>query len=472
MQLKKGKVETFDVEEMAYGGKGISKVATDRGDFIVFIPNTIPGQKVLARIVKTSRRHAEARLLRVVEPSSLESDIPYQTVSGAPFAKVAMERQRFWKQRDSLAQFERNGIPEIHEVFRAFLSSPKDWCYRNKMEYSFSAITWDHDKEEAVDRFGFGFKRRGMWWCVEDLDKPSGLFDSRFEEELKKIRAYCEATGLPPWHAPQRKGFFRTLMVRYSFHEDAFLFCLQTTSDDLDQFDLPAFADFLESLIPGRMAGFIHCVNDEEGDRFDFEKQKLTLIKGKDTITERISGLDFDISLSSFFQTNPASAEVLYAQVSDYVKEFGSAGKVMDLFCGTGTIAQLLASTSGEEVIGVDIVESAIEDAQRNAKRNGVDGVQFFASDIGHFLRDHPEYQGKIGTIVLDPPRAGITPKSLNKVIALDAPSIIYVSCNPATQARDVIRLKEAGYALKAYHLVDQFPHTSHIEGIAALVKG
>jgi tRNA/tmRNA/rRNA uracil-C5-methylase (TrmA/RlmC/RlmD family) len=144
----------------------------------------------------------------------------------------------------------------------------------------------------------------------------------------------------------------------------------------------------------------------------------------------------------------------------------------MDLFCGTGTIAQLLANDAGiQKVIGVDIVPQAIEDAHQNAQRNGVEGVQFFAADVRKFLYDYPQYKGAIGTIVLDPPRGGIVPKALQRIIELEANAIVYVSCNPSTQARDTQNLREAGYRLLKYSLVDQFPHTAHIESIALFVR-
>ena len=159
---------------------------------------------------------------------------------------------------------------------------------------------------------------------------------------------------------------------------------------------------------------------------------------------------------------------ILYNKVFDYVNE-GTADDavVMDLFCGTGTIAQLLASKSNQQVIGVDIVESAIDNARANASRNQVNNVEFYAADVGKFLLEYPEYAGKIDTIVLDPPRAGISPKALKRVIELGAQRLVYVSCNPATQARDTEQLMAAGYRMEKLTFVDQFPHTSHIESIA-----
>jgi 23S rRNA (uracil-5-)-methyltransferase RumA len=171
-----------------------------------------------------------------------------------------------------------------------------------------------------------------------------------------------------------------------------------------------------------------------------------------------------------FRSTNPKCAEKLYNKVVEYVLEDKTKVDntvVMDLFCGTGTIGQIVASKSDNaKIVGVDIVASAIDDAQKNAKRNNIDGLQFYAADVGKFLSAHPQYKDKIKTIILDPARAGIAPKTLQKIIDLNADRMVYVSCNPATQARDTELLSEAGYLIKKISLVDQFPHTSHIETV------
>ena len=179
--------------------------------------------------------------------------------------------------------------------------------------------------------------------------------------------------------------------------------------------------------------------------------------------------------MKSFFQTNPKSAEKLYQKVVDYAledKEAVDNSVVLDLFCGTGTIGQIIASKSNNtKIIGVDIVASAIEDAKLNAKRNNIDGLEFYAEDVGKFLSKYPQYQNKIQTIILDPARSGIAPKTLNKIINLNAKRMVYVSCNPATQARDTETLINAGFKLKKISLVDQFPHTSHIETVVLFEK-
>jgi 23S rRNA (uracil-5-)-methyltransferase RumA len=249
---------------------------------------------------------------------------------------------------------------------------------------------------------------------------------------------------------------------------------LVTSSAGLDAFDLAGFEDQIRHLFgPQRVAGILHTINDDTGERVEARAGTTRVLSGAERITEVLHGLSFDISMSSFFQTNPGSAQRLYAEVLAGVEteSLRPNDVVLDLFCGTGTIAQLLARSCDRPVVGVDIVESAIEDARISADRNDTTGITFHAADVGKFLLEHPEYTGRIGAIVLDPPRAGISPKSLRKVIRLGAPRIVYVSCNPATQARDMVTLREFGYELKQFKLVDQFPHTAHIESVAIFDK-
>jgi 23S rRNA (uracil-5-)-methyltransferase RumA len=304
----------------------------------------------------------------------------------------------------------------------------------------------------------------------DNLDKDSGLFDKQMEDNLKNIRQYCIDSGLDPWHGPKREGFFRYLVVRKSFKTDELLCNLVTTSPNLDQFDLQKFANFLKDIFGERLAGLLHTINDETGDRTIATSGSIELVYGKNKVVEELLGLNFEISMKSFFQTNPKCAEKLYNKVVEYVLEDKSKVDntvVMDLFCGTGTIGQIVASKSkNTKIVGVDIVASAIEDAEKNAKRNNIEGLKFYAADVGKFLTAHPEYENKIKTIILDPARAGIAPKTLQKIINLKADRMVYVSCNPATQARDTELLSAAGYFMKKISLVDQFPHTSHIETV------
>ncbi|OSY89091.1 RNA methyltransferase [Tenacibaculum holothuriorum] len=474
--VKRGQVIEILIEDYAFGGKGIGRIRSEEGEFVVFVPNTLPGQLVKARIDKSKKKYAEAKLLEVLKDSEDETTSPYQQIPGAPYIKLPIEKQHEYKYSSTMDLFKKIGkVENIEDYFDEFVSSPNVFHYRNKMEYSFSAIGYDNEEKTDVDEFTLGFKRRGTWWIGENLNKDSGLFDEEFENSLAKIREYCEDTKLAPWHAPRREGFFRYFVIRKSYKTDELLFNLVTTSYDLPKFNLQKFANFLVELFGDRVAGLLHTINDETGDRTIATTGSIDLVYGKNKIVEELLGLNFEISMKSFFQTNPKSAEKLYTKVVDYAlenKEAVDNTVVMDLFCGTGTIGQIIASKANNtKIVGVDIVASAIKDAKENAKRNNITGVDFYAADVGKFLYQHPQYKNKIRTIILDPARAGIAPKTLKKIIQLNADRMVYVSCNPATQARDTEQLHEAGYQIKKISLVDQFPHTSHIETVVLFEK-
>ncbi|WP_430468377.1 23S rRNA (uracil(1939)-C(5))-methyltransferase RlmD [Winogradskyella ouciana] len=469
--VKRGQIIEILIEDYAFGGKGIGRIRNEHGEFVVFVPNTLPGQLVKAQVKKSSKKYAECKLLDVLKPSEDEVEMPYQDIPGAPYIQLPIEKQHEYKKQSTLELFKRIGkVTDIEDKLDEFVSSPNTFHYRNKMEYGFSAIGYDRELKTDVDEFTLGFKRRGLWWCGENLEKDSGLFDADVENHLKDIREYCKATGLAPWHAPRKEGFFRYFVVRKSYKTNKLLFNLVTTSHDLEQFNLKKFANFLVELFGNRLAGLLHTINDEIGDRTIATSGSINLVYGEDKIVEELLGLNFEISMKSFFQTNPKCAEKLYGKVVEYAlenKEAVDNSVVLDLFCGTGTIGQIIASKANNtKIVGVDIVASAIEDAKENAKRNAIEGLKFYAADVGKFLTEHPEYTNKIRTIILDPARAGIAPKTLKKIINLNAERLVYVSCNPATQARDTEQLMGSGYEVKKLSLVDQFPHTAHIETV------
>ncbi|MFT4771393.1 MAG: 23S rRNA (uracil1939-C5)-methyltransferase [Cryomorphaceae bacterium] len=473
-QFKRGEDIKVTITKMAFGGRGIAKIETEEGEIVAFVPNAITGQKVRCRIAKVRKRHLETKLMEVLERAPSEIKIPYQPISGAPFATLPIEIQEETKKETTIDLLQRIGkVENATDLFDEFISSPLHWHYRNKMEYSFAAIRYDLREKTDVDDFALGFKHRGTWWMVENLDKDSGLFDEEMENGLKKIRGYCENTGLAAWHHPKKEGFFRFLTVRKSHTDNGLILNLVTSSKGLEKFDLEDFSKFLQDLLGNRLQGFLHTVNDDIGDRVQPLEGESDLIFGKDFIKETLSGLTFKIQMESFFQTNPLAAERLYDKAIEYLsEETEGKGLILDLFCGTGTIGQMVGSKLTEaKILGVDIVEKAIEDAKRSAEENGVPNVEFHASDVGKFLLHHPEYQGKIDAVVLDPPRGGIAPKALVRTIELGADTIVYISCNPATLARDTEVLQGSGYHLKKFALVDQFPHTGHVEAVALFKK-
>ena len=474
--VTRGQILELKIEDYAFGGKGISRIRSKEGVFIIFVPNTLPGQTVKAQVSKSSKKYAECKLIDIIEDSIDEISVPFQDIPGAPYIKLPIELQHKYKKESTLSLFKRIGkVSNIDDLFDELISSPNIFHYRNKMEYGFSAIGYDRDNKTDIDMFTLGFKRRGVWWMGDNLDKDSGLFDKLVEDNIRVIRDYCERSGFAPWHGPKREGFFRYFVVRKSYKTNRLLFNLVTTSNNLPDFNLNNFSKLLQDIFKERFAGLLHSINDETGDRTLASSGSLKLISGEDKIIEELLGLNFEISMKSFFQTNPKSAEKLYLKVIEYALEKKEAIDntiVMDLFCGTGTIGQILASRStNAKIIGVDIVASAINDAKKNAKINNIQGLKFFASDVGKFLNNHPEYKNKIRTIILDPARAGIAPKTLLKIININADRIVYVSCNPATQARDTEVLILNNYKIKKISLVDQFPHTAHIETVVLFEK-
>ncbi len=478
--MKRGDIIEVTITDYAFGGKGIAKVKTTINNeevlYPIFVDNTFPGQKVKARIAKKRKKYAECKLIEVLERSPQEIEVPYQPISGAPYITLPIDLQHQYKQSSTIDIYRKLGnFYQSEALFDEFITSPNIYDYRNKMEYSFSTIRKDLKTGKELDnQFALGFKTRGTWWKVENLDKEDGLFDTEFERQLKDIRLFLEKTELPAWHPPKKVGFFRHLVVRKSFDLNQLLINLVTSSQGLEQFNRKAFADFMQQLLGDRLAGLQHTINDDVADRAKIENGKNQLLFGEPVVLEKLLGLKFEISMESFFQTNPKSAERLYTKAIDYAQEhFDLKNQViMDLFCGTGTIGQILAhQIKGVKVIGVDIVPEAIEDAKRNAKRNQINNLEFFAADVGKFLKEYPKYVNAIHTIVLDPPRAGIAPKTLKKVIELNAKQIVYISCNPATQARDARILEDEGYIFKKFSLVDQFPHTSHIEAVGLFIK-
>jgi 23S rRNA (uracil-5-)-methyltransferase RumA len=471
----RGELVTLTIDAYAFGGRGIAKIPTEESHFIVFVDNAFPGQVVRARIDVKRKHHAEAKLVEVINRSPLEVVSQYQEISGAPYIFVPQEEQHKAKLSSTLSTFSKiSGIRDLEQKFDEYIASPSVYFYRNKMEYSFSSIEHNVESGEDVDdAFALGFKRRGTWWKVENLNKPSGLFDKEWEEKLILLRTFLEHTNLPAWHPPQKNGFFRHIIVRKSFLHNQFLVNLVTSSDGIKHFERNAFVAELLALYGDRIAGIQHTVNNDVADRSKIENGQTKMLYGKPFVEEQILGLTFQMRMESFFQTNPACAELLYKKAIDYLLEdLPENQEILDLFCGTGTIAQLIATRNpSARITGVDIVPEAIEDAKENANKNKLTDVNFHAADVGKFLKEHPEYEGNIGALILDPPRAGIAPKTLLKTIALGAKRIVYISCNPSTQARDASILVDAGYVLERFCLVDQFPHTGHIESIAKFIK-
>jgi tRNA/tmRNA/rRNA uracil-C5-methylase (TrmA/RlmC/RlmD family) len=299
--VKKGEVIKIEIEDYAFGGKGIGRLDNDQS--IVFVKDGIPGQIVNARITKKKKNYAEASITELIEKSPLQIDHDFQPISGAPYIDLEISEQRNMKQKVCFEVFNKIGkLNEPIKYFDEWISSNQFHHYRNKMEYSFSNIQYDLKNNIVIDdAFSLGFKRKGTWWMVEDLDKDSGLFDKDLEDNLKKIRLFLQKTELPAWHPPKKIGFFRHLVVRKSFKSNQLLFNLVTSSKNIKKFNVKEFGNFLVSLFNGRCAGLIHTINDDVGDREKLDKGNSKLIIGKPIIEENINGLSFEISMHRFF---------------------------------------------------------------------------------------------------------------------------------------------------------------------------
>lgn len=479
-----GTILTVTVTELAFGGKGLAK--TDTG-FVIFIDGALPGQTVKIKIKKQKRSFAEAKVIEVITPSPDEIETGYQAIPGAPWAKLPLEIQHQYKQKIVEDLFSKFAKVDIKKITEKLVASPLSWSYRNKMEYSFGP--------SETKKFALGSKKRGQFTIVEDLATPSGIFSIEFEQQMPSLREYLENTNLPVYVQSEHTGFFRNLVVRKSFAENGYLLNLVTSSQDAEKFDAKAFATFIQTTYGEKIKGLFWSISDDASDS-TYKYQKRTCLYGEELLTETLSvtkrpdysiheaetvpvdepkPLVFSVSLDSFFQPNPKAAERLYAKVA-YYADLKANEICYDLFCGTGTIAQIMAQqVPSAHIVGVEIIESAIQDAKVNAHKNGLKNCQFISADVRKFLKEKLHKRGsksdKPTTIILDPPRAGLHPKSLQRVLDCGANKIVYVSCNPATMARDTLEIMRAGYTFKKMALVDQFPHTSHVECVGKFVK-
>ncbi len=337
--------------------------------------------------------------------------------------------------------------------------SPSVKAYRNKMEYSFGDTALGGD-------LNLGLHVPGRYYDIEsttDLD----MVDEDFNRIVEEVEAYVRQKGYQKFYKKDGSGLLRNLIVRKGKFTGEILIGISTTYQDFDTED---FVDFMLGLkLDGKIVGILHLKNDSTADvvrQGDDDK----LLYGRDYYTEKILGLEFKVSFFSFFQTNSACTEVLYGRVREIVQGI-KPKKALDLFCGTGTISQIL-SNEVDELIGIEIIEDAVVMAGDNASINGITNCRYIAGDVFKVLKDKAVY-GDLSSdlIILDPPRSGVSVKALDKIIGLDVDTILYVSCNPRTLAIDYEILHEAGYKIKHIEAVDMYPHTKHVECIALLTR-
>lgn len=480
MKIHVGTEIEVTISDLAFGGRGVAKLQTEDQPFTIFVDGGLPQQTLKVRISKKKRRYAEAKIIEVLAHSPLEIEHNFQAVPGAPWLSLPIEVQQQHKKKQVLALFRKFATLDVEPVFDEYIESPQTHFYRNKMDYSFGPTTESFTEQPGSrgeddiykvwshSGFGFGSKKRGQFWLVEDLVKPSGLFDADFESHLPAFKKLCEGLEPTVYNAKSNEGFWRQLVVKKSFAKDSFLLNLITnhakTSSGRDAIS-EAVVTFWQDALGSKLKGIYWTQSTDTGNAND-KYQYRDLIYGEPILTEKICDLRFNISIDSFFQTNIFSAEALYKKAASYISE---SDTILELFAGTGTISQILARQNPKaKITSVEIVEAAVQDAHNNALKNKISNIKFVCDDVNKFMKT---YTGTPPVVVLDPPRAGISPKSLQKIIDFRPQEIIYVSCNAATLARDTDTLIKNGYILDKLSLVDQFPHTAHIECLARFVS-
>jgi len=450
--MQKRKEYEFYIEDIEFPALGIANYEGEK----VSIKNTLPGQKVIGRVLKKKPVGFEAKLVRVLEDVDYKIQ-PQCTITdlcgGCSHQFLSYEKQLEFKKQQVLSLFEEAEIKDFE--FLGIEKSPQQFEYRNKMEFTFG----DFLKNGELT---LGMHTKGRSFSIVTVD-DCRIVDSDFREILKIVLNYFKELKLPQYKVMEHEGYLRNLVIRKAINTGEILVNIVTTTQ-ID-FDFSEITNMLKQLkCDGSITGIIHTFNDGLADTV--QPDKVEILFGRDFIMEEILDLKFKINPFAFFQTNTKGAEKLYSIVRDFL---GSADSkvVFDLYCGTGTIGQIVAANA-KKVLGIELIEEAVAAANENAKINGLDNCEFIAGDIAKVIKD-VSYKPDI--IILDPPRAGVHPVALDYVIKFDAPHIVYVSCNPKSLVVDLKEMMDNGYKVQKVVLMDMFPHTPHIETIVDLIK-
>jgi 23S rRNA (uracil1939-C5)-methyltransferase len=458
------KIENIAISEMTLEGKGIAR----HEGMVIFVENCVPGDVVDIQVFHRKKNYLEARPVAFQTRSPLRHEPHCQhfgICGGCKLQHVDYRAQLDLKHRHVVDALQRLGKVEIGEVL-PILAAPATEFYRNKLQFSFATKRWYTEEEikssaKIGDSTGVGFHLPGRFDKVLDIDhcyhQPDPSNDLR--NALKQFARDHSLTFFDPWF---QKGFLRNMTIRNTTLGE-WMFILQVFDNSPEQIEL--VMSFLKGRFP-QLTSLYYVVNPKGNDTFD--DLEMQLYYGQPYIREQMENLVFRIGPKSFFQTNAHQAVELYRVTREFA---GLTGRetVYDLYTGTGTIACFVAHQA-KEVIGVEYVASAIEDAKINAANNGIGNTHFYAGDMAEVLLDksfmarHPSPD----VIITDPPRTGMHPLVVDSLLATDCPRIVYVSCNPATQARD-LALLDAKYAVKKIRPVDMFPHTAHVENVALL---
>lgn len=449
--MKKNEIIEFKIDKVEFPNKGVS---TYDGEAVRF-KGGIEGQKVKARTTKWKKGVMEANILEVLEKSPIETEngcSHFGVCGGCAYQSLSYENELKYKEKQIRDLFTREGI-DINLL--GIEGSPIARAYRNKMEYTFG----DEEKDGPL---ALGLHMKGRFYEVVNV-WDCNIVDEDFSLIRERVREYFDEKKVPFYRTRKREGVLRHLVVRKAANTGEILINLVTTSQQ--EINTSEFVDILLGLeLNGKIEGILHTINDGLGDTV--KADRLDLLYGKDYITEEILGLKFKISPFSFFQTNTLGAEKLYTIVREFAGDIDDK-IVFDLYSGTGTIAQIMAPVA-KKVIGIEIVEEAVEMAKLNADLNGLDNVEFIVGDVLKAVDDLAE---KPDLIVIDPPREGIHPKAIEKIIDFNPEVFVYVSCNPVTLVRDLKIFIQRGYKVEKAKLKDMFPRTPHVEAIVRIER-
>ncbi|CCQ97087.1 Uncharacterized RNA methyltransferase CTC_01941 [[Clostridium] ultunense Esp] len=450
---RKKKIIEVEIIDTIFPNKSIGKYE----DQTIIFKGGIKGQKVKVLLNRRKKNYIEAKLLEILERSPLEKNILCSDVKdcgGCAYQTLLYEDELKLKEEQVLALFEKEEIKELN--YLGIEKSPRVEGYRNKMEYTFG-------DEIKGGPLVLGLHRRGRFYEIIDTD-GCNIADKDFTLIRKRVMKYFREINTAFYNKRTHEGILRHLVIRKALSTRDILINLVTTSQG--EVDPNNFTKELLSIhgLEGKIVGILHTINDGLADVV--KADKLNLLHGREYILEEILGLKFKISPFSFFQTNTFGAERLYSIVRDFIED-EKTNIVFDLYSGTGTIAQILSPVC-EKVIGIEIIEEAVEMAIENAKLNGLHNVDFISGDV---FEEVDKLKEKPDLIIIDPPRDGIHPKAINKIINFAPQTFIYVSCNPITLVRDLKIFMDKGYKIDKMKLMDMFPRTPHCEVIVKLER-
>ncbi len=450
--MKKGDILECKIEKTEFPNKGIFHIEDRRGS----VKGVIPGQTVRLRAKKVRKDRVEGMLMEVLEKSPLEDRIPecphFGVCGGCSYQTLSYENQKKIKEEQVRSLLE-SVVEEL--PWEGIKESPIPFSYRNKMEFSFG----DERKDGPL---ALGLHKKNSFYDIVPVTDCKIVRDC-YNQIVKAVVQFFSERGIPYYKKKSHEGYLRHLVLRSSIKTGSILINL-VTSSQMDVDLSPLVQQLLNLTIDGEIVGILHTINDNVADVV--KKDDMHLLYGQDYFYEYLLDLKFKISPFSFFQTNTLGAEVLYETARDFIGDIDDK-IVFDLYSGTGTIGQMMAAVA-RKVIGVEIVEEAVEAARENAKINGIDNCEFIAGDV---LKVVDTLDVKPDVIVLDPPRDGIHPKAIGKIIDFGAREIVYISCKPTSLARDLEILLEAGYRVERACAVDMFPQNPNVETIVLLSR-